>query len=643
LLSGLLLSVAALSAAHAELSDSDRALYRKAYMAANAGHWDQVWPLVKGASDPFPAKLLRWIELTRDTPGVQFCELKDFIEANPDWPSQILLRTHAEEALEDQSDAVAADWFARHQPVTWQAKVRRAQFAIAAGHEAEGVAELRAVWIGSEFTEGEEKNFLLHYGSHIRAEDHAKRLDRLLWDGKEAEARRMLPRVSLDIRALGDARLALATMAPDAEHLLSIVPARLQGDPGLLFERMRWRARKDKYDDAIALLEHPPADLVRPLAWAGERQVLARQALAEGNVSIAYRLAAAHGLSEGPAFGELEFFAGWVALRFLNEPRTGYEHFVRLYDRAKLSISKGRAAYWAARASTAMHLEDYAEGWYEKAVAQSATYYGQLAATALGRNGLTDMQPEPEPTPDETKTFEARELVLAARDLVTIGDPDDVKPFLTRIAEADVAASDFVQTARLSAALDRPDMILFTARRAANAGVTLFAESYPLIGLPPGGNAEPALVLAVARQESAFDPDAVSGAGARGMMQLMPATAKRIARTLELPYAASMLTDDRVYNMKLGRAYLDDMLSEFGGSYVLAIAAYNAGPSRVSQWVGELGDPRQPKTDVVEWIESVPLGETRNYLQRVLENLQIYRLRLGNRDLAFKLAVDLKR
>jgi soluble lytic murein transglycosylase len=186
-------------------------------------------------------------------------------------------------------------------------------------------------------------------------------------------------------------------------------------------------------------------------------------------------------------------------------------------------------------------------------------------------------------------------------------------------------------------------MELQTAKLAANAGVTLFAESYPLVPLPPGGTAETALVLAMTRQESAFDPEAVSSAGARGMMQLMPGTAQKMAKELDLPYAAALLTQDRVYNMRLGRAYLDEMLIEFSGSYVLAIAAYNAGPARVHQWLGQLGDPRVKGTDAVDWVESVPIGETRNYVQRVLENLQVYRLLVGNRDQAFQLAADLER
>jgi soluble lytic murein transglycosylase len=640
-LAGLLLACSIVIAARAELGDSDRNLYRLAYQAGNAGKWDDAWSLARRANDPFPQKLLRWIELTRGGPNARFEDIRDFLVANPDWPGQILLRQRAEEVL-PQGDAVAAAWFQLYPPVTPSGKIREAELAIGAGHEAEGTARLRAIWISTDFSAVDEKSFLERYRGYLRPEDHARRIDRLIWDSRYTEARQMLPRVSLEQRALGDARIALATVAPNAEHLLHLVPASLQRNPGLLYERLRWRRRREHYDDAIDVLDHPPADLVRPLAWAGERQSLARIALSEGNISVAYRLAARHGLSEGPAFADLEFFAGWVALRFLREPGTGYDHFVTLYDRSKTAASKARGAYWAARAAAAMHLGAYASGWDAKAAEYRTTYYGQLAATAVGQTGIT-VTAEPEPSEHDIAEFEAHELVRAARDLVAIGDDEDVGSFLARLTDSLTAPTDFVQVVRLALAVDRPDMELRAAQRAASAGIALFAESYPLVPLPPGGATEAALVLAVTRQESAFDVGAVSSAGARGMMQLMPATAKRVAKILDMPYSEDLLTRDRVYNLKLGRSYLDEMLTEFDGSYVLTVAAYNAGPARVHQWLDELGDPRSPGTDVVDWIESVPISETRNYMQRVLENLQIYRLRLGDNDRAFKLASDLKR
>lgn len=643
LLFGVMAALGIAATAHGELSDNDRTLYRQAYMAAQANNWSQVWTLTKGATDQFPAKLLLWVALMRDGPLVRFEQLRDFITQNPDWPGLMVLRRHAERELRDQSDATAADWLRRYPPLSAFGKMRQADLDIAGGHEAEGVAQLREVWVETNFNPADEAAFLQHYGDRLRPMDHAKRLDRLLWDGRDADARRMLPRVSLPQRALGVARLALLDGAPDAEHLLAQVPANLQGDPGLIFARLKWRRHKARYDDAITLLDNPPANLVRPLAWAGERQTLARIALSEGNARVAYRLAAANGLSEGPAFGELEFFAGWVALRFLNDPASAYQHFVRLYDHSKMAISRARGAYWAARAAAALNRAADQADWYGKAATNRTTYYGQLAAAAVHDEGTIKIEREPEPGREAVAAFEQKELVRAARDLVAMGDSEDARFFLFQLAQTAQTPSDYVQVARLSLALDRPDMEMIAAKRAANDGVNLFTENYPLVPLPPGGSAEPPLVLAVTRQESAFDVGATSPAGARGMMQLLPSTAERMAKALELPFSAPLLTEDRVYNMRLGRAYLDEMLTEYSGSYVLAIAAYNAGPSRVTQWIAQFGDPRAKNADVIDWIESIPLSETRNYVQRVLENLQIYRFVLGDRHQAFELVADLRR
>jgi soluble lytic murein transglycosylase len=640
---GLAATVSIVATANAELSDNDRAIYRQAYVAAQANQWGQAWSLTKSAGDQFPAKLLLWVELTRGGPEVQFDQIRDFLAQNPDWPGRMVLRRHAEQMLKDQSDATAAEWFKLFPPVSPSGHMRQADLMIAGGHAAEGVALLRQVWVDANFSPLDENSFLQRYGDKLRPVDDAARLDRLLWDGHDGAARRMLPRVGLNQRALGMARIALLTMAPDAEHLLNLVPVSLQSDPGLLFARLKWRSHKEHYEDAIDLLDHPPANLVRPMAWAGERQVLARKALEDGNPAVAYRLAARNGLSEGPAFGDLEFFAGWVALRYLRDPATAYSHFVQLYDHSKMAVSRARGAYWAARAAAALHRDKDMTDWYDKAEAHPTTYYGQLAAAVLHQADPIQVAPEPNPDHQAIAAFEARELVRAARDLVAMGDADDARPFLFHLGETARTPSDFVQVARLALALDQPDMEMLAAKHAANDGITLFTESYPLVPLPPGGTAEAALVLAMTRQESAFDREAVSTSGARGMMQLMPGTAQKMAKDLDLPFAAPLLTADRVYNMRLGRAYLDQMLTEFGGSYVLAVAAYNAGPARVNQWIAQFGDPRVKDADVVDWIESVPISETRNYVQRVLENLQVYRLLLGNRQSAFELAADLRR
>ena len=641
LLISLLLCAAALPAR--ALSDSDRQIYREAFQAARSGNWAWAGQRITKAHDRLLAKVLWWMNLDRGASGANFSDFTDFITQNPGWPGQHKLRQHAEEAMVGVSDQKLEQWFDRFPPVTAAGKFKEGDIWIAEGRVPEGLAQIRATWINCDFTAFEEKSVLQRYHGVIRPADNVARLDRLLWDEDTEAARRMMARVDPDHRALADARLQLAAMEPGIERLVARVPPALQNDPGLLFDRLQWRVRKEHFDDAIAMLQHLPQDLVRPTAWAEQRQILARHALSVGDISLAYRLAAQNELSSGPVFAELEFFAGWVALRFLREPDVAYNHFVRLYDQVKLPVSLARGAYWAGRAADAMGFHQLAAAWYGTAAVQVTTYYGQLAATALGEPDIAQSVSEPKPTPAETAAFDRQEIVRAMREMAEVGAKDEIGPFAKHISEHATTPADHVLLAHLVIKLDRPDLAIAVAKRASYAGVTLLDEGYPIAALPPGGSVERPLVLAMTRQESAFDHDAVSTAGARGMMQLMPATASHIAAALHMRFSESRLLTDAHYNIIIGRHYLDGLLGDFSGSYVLAIAAYNAGPSRVRQWIHDYGDPRAKKTDVIDWIESIPLGETRNYVQRVLENLQIYRLRVGDRGLAFSLASDLKR
>ena len=288
---------------------------------------------------------------------------------------------------------------------------------------------------------------------------------------------------------------------------------------------------------------------------------------------------------------------------------------------------------------------DLAAKWYDIAAGKVTTYYGQLAAEARGAAPASVLD-EPKPKPEEIAAFEQRELVRVTRDLGEAGAEETVRHFLRQLSDTVSTPTDFVLVTRLAIDIGRPDLAVAEAKRAGYAGVNLIAEGYPIPDLPQTkkeDTVETPLLLAMTRQESAFDHAAVSHAGARGLMQLMPKTASLVAKLLHIPFSKKKLTTDKLYNVTLGRAYIDGLLSDFSGSYVLAVAAYNAGPARVNEWIREYGDPRSANVDVIDWVESIPIDETRNYVQRVLENLQIYRLRLGETNLAFTLASDLKR
>jgi soluble lytic murein transglycosylase len=620
----------------------DQAIAAQAFAALERGNLAKAEEIADTASDKLTAKLLRWIDLERPFAGHSFAELSDFIDANPDWPHQSTLKARAEEAIATVPDATLRQWFQRHKPTTPLARLKEADFMTADGRIEAARQEIRDVWIDGDFSAPDEQLILSRYSEVIRPDDMIRRLDRLLWDGKTGDAERMLPRVSEDWRLVADIRMKLAASVKGADALVARVPASLQNDPGLLYERMRWRKRSDMEDGAIEIMENAK-ELGRPEAWWPERQILARHLLQANDPARAYRLIAAHGLKDGPALADAEFTAGWIALRFFKNPQQAYNHFIRLYEAGKLPLTLSRAAYWAGRSAEAIGQPDVSLGWYQKASTYTTTYYGQLAGA------MPNVPPPPKPVPEpkanakEVDSFNRRELVRAIRLLDSIGEEDRLKPFLNRLTELAQTPADHALIADLAEDLGRPDLGVLAAKKASYAGVSLLRAGYPVVPMPRNAGAEQALLLALTRQESAFDVRAVSGAGALGLMQLMPGTAKLIAKVLDIPFTPRKLTEDGVYNVTLGQAYLDDLMTTFNGSYVLSIAAYNAGPGRVKQWIDQFGDPRSPDIDAVDWVEQIPFTETRNYVQRVLENLQVYRLRIGNKSLAFSLSADLRR
>jgi soluble lytic murein transglycosylase len=636
--------VSALNPVRAEdLSEADRAAGIAAITAARGGDWSQAYTAAGRSANPLPMKIVRWLDYARTNATDRFSDIATFIEQNPDWPSQKVLRRRAEEALATESDDVAASWLKRFPPVSAIGKARLAAIQMARGDAASGLAALRDAWINGDFTVTDEHDFLTRYGANIRPEDNAKRLDRLLWDRQQDAARRMLAMVSTDTRAEAIARLALYDRAANAGALIAQVPLSLRGDPGLVFDIIHWERHNDQNDAAAQLLLAHPDNPIRPASWASEREIVARRLLAAGNADLAYRVIQQNTSSDSGAYSDAEFLSGYIALRFLKNPTLALDHFSRVLARATTPWGKSRAAYWSGRAAEADTKPQLAGKWYAAGAENMVTFYGQLAAHQLGNDAPPHPLPEPHPSDAQLAAFEVRPLIQAARLFAAASDREHLKVFL--LQEADLAKQpiDFAMVAADAERLGRVDVAIAVARRSIDAGMPLMIHGYPVTALPAGGNVEHALLLAIVRTESAFDQEAVSGAGARGLMQLMPGTAALIARQQQLPYAADRLTSDGVYNLTLGRAYIEKLLDDFGGSYVLAIAAYNAGPGRVRQWLQDYGDPRGRQIEMVDWIEAIPFTETRAYVQRVLESVQMYRGQNTGNTAAFSLAADLAR
>jgi len=618
----------------------------EAFKAAEAGRWDEAYRQAGLTKDEAALTLMRWLELIDPQRQPAFSDLTAFLAANPTWPRRGVLLRRAEEAIALRgTDSQVISWLTENPPATTAGKARLADALLATGKAEHGRIALRDAWVNGEFSKDEEARFFARYKSRLTGADHIARLDRLLWDGDASEAQRMLQRVSGSDQALGQARLLLRQRSGNVDTAIAKIPVALRNEPGLLYERMRWRRARGDDEGAIEILNHPPKDLVRPDLWWREKEVLVRQLLRAGHISRAYKLAADHRLEEGSGFAEGEWLAGWIALRFLNDNKVALDHFTRLFKGVRFPVSLARAAYWAGRAGEAMKNSKVANEWYGIAAGHPTTYYGQLAGARLPGNKPL-LSPESPPIDAATQArFDKNDIARAIQYLAVARRDDTMRNFLPALASVEESATWRRLTAGLARHNGRPDLAIRVAKDSAPNGYILLEDGYPILAPPRAGAAsiERPLVLAVVRQESLFQTSVVSSAGAVGLMQLMPATAKATAASLNIGYSPDKLASDGDYNMRLGQAYLADLVRDFGGSYVLAIAAYNAGPGRARQWVRENGHPRDRAVDAVDWIEMIPFTETRNYVQRVLENLQVYRVRLGETEVAENLAADLER
>ena len=605
--------------------------------AIRANRWADAQLAAAGYADPVATKLVTYYRLL--APGAATAdEISDFMAQNPDWPNQALLEHRRQEAIAAEPDQATAQALCDRNKLTLpQAMLRCAEVYATAGRNADAADEARRAWIEGITTPAAETAFLRRWSGAPRPDDQWARFQNLAAHDAAAAARQA-PRLDPARRAIAEVRLAFAHDAPNAEALLAALPAARRDDPGIMLDHARWLRRADRTADALALWQRageaaqsavPPDQLA---AWWTERNILARRLLRDGNAAGAYALAAQHGPIAPEQALDAEFLAGFIALRKLNDPAAATRHFTALAGLSKSAITQGRAHYWLGRVAAASGQDPRPE--YQQAAAWPTSFYGQFAALALGDDtaGLARRimaLHDPTYTRDQVLRYTDREVVRAAAMLVAWGDPNRARAFLLRMDELAPDPSDRALTARLALRVGLPDMAVFIARRMGRDGLALPEAGWPIAAEPPGETVDPAVSLGVIRQESSFDIGAISPSGARGLMQLMPFTAQAVARQVGVATSLVSLTSDPAHNMRLGATYVQQMLDRFDNSLPLAIAAYNAGPHRVDQWLVENSDPRAGPIDMLDWIELIPFNETRNYVQRVLENVVIYRARRG--------------
>jgi soluble lytic murein transglycosylase len=629
------------------LSADDEHLYKLAFDSAHKQHFDWALTATHKAHNKLLAKVLEWQYYVTPGSGAEFGEITSFMRANPDWPQQTTLERRAEEAITAATPKSAIlDWFDQHAPTSVDGAMAYGKALLEQGRTDQAAELVRKFWVSGNFGQVQERLFLNNFEEQIRDEDDIARLDRLLWDHQDSAVRQQMSRVDADHKLLAQARLAFDNEASNAESLARNLPASVKDDPGLIYEWVRYRRNRDDDDGAVQLLRHPAHDQVRPDLWWTERAVLARRALQKGNVSVAYDIAQNHGQTDGAGFADAEWLSGWIALRFLSDATQGLDHFSRMYDHVVIPRSRSRAAYWAGRACEVLGQGDEAVRWFNLAAQNVTTFYGQLAVSRIHQDQLQALPPDPKPTQADITQFEQQEMTQAAHLLGQIKETDLVRPFMLRAIDLAQTPGERELAAKLAQSLGRPDIAVTVAKQSERQGVPLIQSGYPIVP-SAGDKPEHALVLSLIRQESAFHADAVSGVGAKGLMQLMPATAAQIAKALKVAFKkkdnlSAQLTANPSLNVKLGSAYVGDLLNDFNGSYLLTAAAYNAGPGRVRHWLKDMGDPRTAEVDAVDWIESIPYWETRDYVQRVLEATQIYRRKLGSATTS-QLERDIKR
>jgi soluble lytic murein transglycosylase len=634
-----------LAAPAASLQPNEIAAARTAMGDIDRGKWDDAHQVAERARFPILEKLVEWFDLTRSATPADFPRITGFIDQNPDWPSQGLLKRHAEDAITDGTPAnQIIAWFQRFPPAGPNGAGRYIDALQATGQRAQAQATARQFLIDGAMTGGQLVEFAGRYSTMLERADFDLRADRLVWAGDMDGATQLLPYLSPGTGAVIRARIALATQSSGGPALVASLSQEQQNDLGLLYERMRWLRRQNRDAEAIALLGIAPPTLPHPEQWGAERAVLARRALEAGDAKTAYELSRDHRQATGAALADGEWMSGWIALRFLNDPRAAQSHFDLMLNTVTTPISVSRAAYWAGRAAEAQGDSATAARDYARAAKHIGTFYGQLALARIDPEAKLVLPPQPVIAGLDARSFSNRELVQVTELLKAIGLSDRSDPFVRRIGDLARTPEDALLAMQLAKANNSLAAEVQVAKKLMQGGMQVLADGFPVLGPLVPKAPEPALIHAIIRQESLFDSGAVSPSGALGLMQLMPATAKGVAGKLKVKkFATGQLTADPRFNVALGSNYLDGLVDRFNGSYVFAIGGYNAGPGRVSGWVRDNGDPRPRLDDMIDWIEKIGVYETRNYVQRVIENLEVYRARLAGGSATNNIAKDLVR
>ena len=599
---------------------------REAWAAYAAGEMDKGDQLAARVDDPLARLALDWFALQKDRGTQSLPRLMAFLSANPDWPTRAALERRVEEILfwDKTRTSMTGSIFAARAPQSAAGRLALARVERSSGKEAQARARVAQVWRNEDVSQALETQILKEFSDFLTPADHQARAMRLAYPGKSG-AQRAAALAGDDVNALIKARLAVVNEEA-SDKLMQAVPEAMRKNPLYLLSETQRLRRKGELEAAFKLIQSAPRDraaLVDPDEWWTERRLLARKLLDEKKPELAYALAADHSAQGREQYIEAEFHAGWIALRFLNDAAKAMPHFTRAAQRAETPISRARAAYWQGRVAQAQNKREEARQFYLRAAQEPTVYYGQIAREKLGLSAAGLRKAKMASVGDERLS-----ALRVVEFLYAFGEMEQAT---TLASDAGRAINDEAQLAALALITQRNNdarASLALGKQALQRGLPFDEAAFPLSGIPsfePAALSAPMPVVhAIARQESAFHPRALSPAGAKGLMQMIDATAQRTAKQIGVPFEKSKLLDEPAYNAQLGAAHLGQLLADFKGSHILTFVAYNAGPRRARDWIAAYGDPRDPAIDPIDWVERIPFSETRNYVQRVMENLDVY-------------------
>ena len=631
------------------IASRDAALLRDGLQAVDRADWFEVRQAESQIRDTTARDILTWYRARRDW-RMSFDEMDRALTRLGGWPETAEIRARTEEvmALSTLDARARVAWFENHGGAkSGPGHIVYAKALDALGRDEEAMVEVRKAWHGRTLPKEVSQTTYSKYKNKLTQADHRKRVDFLLWTRQTTAAGRMKSLLTPDWQALLDARSKLIRRARGVDRAVDAVSGELQDHPGLMFDRAEWRRRARMTDRVVPLLREINGVDV-PAAGRGRlwkaRHPQARVALKNGDWRLAYELAAPHGMTSGRDFAEAEWTAGWIALRHLDDPARGLKHFEALETGVSTPISLSRAHYWMGRAHEALENEAEAQTAYAKAAEYRFSYYGQLAAEKVMESTI-DLQSSDEVTEEDRNNFQSRSLVRAMRLFAENGWDAAFRKFAYHLDDQLTRPQDFELLAEIGREYHYADIGVRGAKAGLAKGVVAPDAAYPVVeyALLKEPQVERSLMLALSRQESEMNPAAISHANARGLMQFIPRTAQLEARRQGIPYRTSWLPDAPGCNMTLGGAHVATLLNKFNGSYIMTAAAYNAGASRPQRWIGEYGDPRAGEIDPVDRVEFIQFSETRNYVQRVLENTQVYRNRLSGEPVDIRLSEDLQR